>query len=140
VSSARLVPEPDEQSAAFWAAAAEHRLVLARCGRCAALVHPPDAVCPFCGSTDPAFEFVPVDGRGTVRSWTVVRQAFLPGLADDLPFVLVDVELDAQSDLRMIGRLLDGVDASLELGALVNGAFEDLAPGVSVPAFVLAKS
>ena len=32
-----------------------------------------------------------MSGRGVVRSWTVVRQSFLPGF--DVPFVLVDVEL-----------------------------------------------
>ncbi len=52
--------------------------------------------------------FEPVSGRGFVRSWTVVRQSFLPGFEDDLPFVLVDVELEEQPDLRMIGRLPTG--------------------------------
>ena len=72
---------------------------------------PPDLVCPHCGSTDPGFTFTQVSGGGSVRSWTVVRQSFLPGFDDDLPFILVDVELDEQPDLRMIGRLMDGPDA-----------------------------
>ena len=67
----------------------------------------------------------------------MARQAFLPGFGDDLPFVLVDVELVEQKDLRMIGRLLDGVDADLHIGAAVILGFEDLAPGVAVPAFEL---
>lgn len=100
---------------------------------------PPDVVCPHCQSSAPAFEFTPVSGRGTVRSWTVVRQAFLPGFDDDLPFVLVDVELIEQNDLRLIGRLLDGVQADLQIGDDVAVAFEDLAPGVSVPAFELVR-
>jgi uncharacterized protein len=66
----------------------------------------------------------------------VVRQSFLPGL-DDVPFVLVDVELSAQPDLRLIGRLLDGPEAALRLGASVRLAFEDVAPDVAVPAFEL---
>jgi uncharacterized OB-fold protein len=96
-------------------------------------------VCPHCHRTDPAFAFEPVSGRGSVRSWTTVRQSFLPGFDEDLPFVLVDVELDDQRDLRMIGRLLDGPDAPLHLGDRVTAAFEDLAPGVAVPAFVLEQ-
>jgi len=133
----RPVPVPDERSREFWAAAAAHRLVLARCTRCAELSHPPDAVCPHCGSIDPAFEFTPVDGSGFVRSWTVMRQSFLPGF--EVPFVLVDVELSAQADLRLIGRLVDGPDAPLRLGAPVRVAFEDVAPGVAVPAFALGE-
>lgn len=131
----RPVPVPDEQSREFWAAAAAHTLALARCTRCATFSHPPDAVCPHCGSTDPAFSFVPVDGSGSIRSWTVMRQSFLPGF--DVPFVLVDVELSAQADLRLIGRLVDGPDAPLRLGAPVRLAFEDVAPGIAVPAFAL---
>ncbi|MGA8328273.1 MAG: OB-fold domain-containing protein [Mycobacterium sp.] len=135
----RPLPIPDESSASFWAAAAEHVLTVARCARCSALTMPPDAVCPHCHSADPAFAFTPVCGRGIVRSWTVVRQAFLPGFDDDLPFVLVDVELVEQAELRLIGRLLDGAGTDIHIGDPVAVAFEDLAPGVAVPAFELAR-
>lgn len=136
--SQRPLPVPDEASAPFWSAAADHVLTVARCGRCGQFSMPPDVVCPHCRATDPGFEFTPVSGRGTVRSWTVVRQAFLPGFEGELPFVLVDVELVEQADLRLIGRLLDGADAELHVGDAVVVGFEDLAPGVAVPAFELA--
>jgi uncharacterized protein len=131
----RPLPVPDDQSTEFWDAAAAHSLVLAQCARCAKLSHPPGVVCPNCGSTDPAFEFTPVDGSGSIRSWTVMRQSFLPGF--DVPFVLVDVELSVQPDLRLIGRLVDGPDAPLHVGAPVRLVFEDITPGVAVPAFAL---
>ena len=135
----RPLPVPDSESQPYWDAAAGHVLTVARCAACGALSLPPAMVCPHCGSSSPRFEFTPVSGRGAVRSWTVVRQSFLPGFEDDLPFVLVDVELDEQAELRVIGRLLDGVDAPLHLGDRVEVAFEDLAPGVSIPAFGLAS-
>jgi len=135
----RPLPVPDEASAPFWSAAAEHVLTVARCGQCGQFTIPPDVVCPHCHTSDPRFEFTPVSGRGTVRSWTVVRQALLPGFDDDLPFVLVDVELVEQADLRLIGRLLDGVGADLHVGDAVVVGFEDLAPGVAVPAFELSR-
>ncbi len=75
-----------------------------------------------------------------VRSWTVIRESFLPGFDDEVPFVLVDVELEDPTGVRMIGRLVDGPDAPLQSGAAVRVAFEDLAPGVAVPAFALARS
>ncbi len=68
-----------------------------------------------------------------------MRQSFLPGFDDDLPFVLVDVELVEQPGLRMIGRLVDGPEALPSIGAVVRAVFEDVAPGVSVPAFVLDR-
>ena len=141
----RPLPVPDEQSAPFWEAAARGHLVLARCARCSAVVHPPAPVCPACGSTEPSYAFEPVDGPGTVRSWTVLRQSSLPGFADDLPIVLVDVALDLGDDerdgggdeVRLIGRLVDGLDAPLRVGASVTVAFEHLAEGTAVPAFAL---
>ena len=100
-----------------------------------AFSHPPDSVCPYCGSTQPEFVFTPVSGRGVVKSWTVVRRSFLPGF--DLPFVLVDVELVEQDDLRLIGRLLLGAELSPRVGDAVTLAFEDVAPGFAVPGFAL---
>ncbi|MGO9928647.1 MAG: Zn-ribbon domain-containing OB-fold protein [Mycobacterium sp.] len=136
----RPLPVPDEASAPFWSAAAEHVLTVARCGHCGRFAMPPDVVCPHCHASDPGFEFTPVSGRGIVRSWTVVRQALLPGFEDEVPFVLVDVELVEQADLRLIGRLLDGpdaLDADLHVGDAVAVGFEDVAPGVAIPAFEL---
>ena len=134
---ARPLPVPDEQSSPFWQAAAQGILTMARCSRCQSFCHPPDVVCPHCHSTDPAFAFMPVSGRGTVRSWTVMRQSFLPGFDQDVPFLLVDVELVEQPDLRIIGRLMDGPDADLHIGASVQVTFERLSPDIAVPAFAL---
>jgi uncharacterized OB-fold protein len=142
---ARPLPARDETSTPYWEAAARHELVVARCSRCRAYAIPPDVVCPHCFSAEPGFAFEQVSGRATVRSWTVMRQSFLPGFGADVPFVLVDVELVEQAGLRMVGRLLDGPPAlggdgaPLRIGAAVRVAFEDVADGVSVPAFVLER-
>lgn len=134
--SARPVPVPDEQSAPFWDAAARHVLSLARCAVCGASTLPPEVVCPHCGTTEPSYRFEAASGRGRIRSWTLVRQSFLSGF-DDLPFLLVDVELDEHPDVRIVARLLDGPGASVRQGSPVVVTFEDLADGVAVPAFVL---
>jgi uncharacterized protein len=136
----RPIPVPDERSQGYWDAAADHVLAIARCSRCGTFAIPPDIVCSHCHSTEPDFTYVPVSGRGVVRSWTVMHQSFVPGFDDLIPFVLVDVELEEQADLRTIGRLLDGPDTPLAIGARVTVAFEDLGPGISVPAFELEHS
>jgi uncharacterized OB-fold protein len=137
VTATRPLPMPDEHSAPYWEAAARHVLALARCSRCRSYVIPPGQTCPHCRTTDPRFVFEQVSGQGRVRSWTVMRRSFLPGLSAEVPFVLVDVELAEQAELRLIGRLLDGPDVRLRVGDRVTAAFEDVAPGVAVPAFVL---
>jgi uncharacterized OB-fold protein len=137
VSDQRPIPVPDERSAPYWSAAAAHVLTVARCSRCGQLSHPPDVVCPQCQHPDPDFTFEPVSGDGTIRSWVVLRQSFLPGFDDLIPLVLVDVALTEQPDIRLIGRLLNGPGAALALGHRVRIAFEDLAPGIALPAFTL---
>jgi len=129
----RIVPVPDETSAPYWAAAAKHVLKLPRCSNCREFTLPPDITCPHCHTLEPNFAYEPVSGRGKIRSWTVVRHSFLQGFK--LPFMLVDVQLDDQPKVRMIGQLIDGPDTPVKLGDAVAVAFEDLTPGIAVPAF-----
>lgn len=131
-----VLPVPDEVSAPYWEACARHELVLARCSACGAFSHPPDVTCPSCHSLDPRFHWERVSGQGKVRSWTVIRHSFLSGF--ELPFLLVDVELADHPQIRLIGRLVDGPDTPLKLGDAVTVTFDDLGPGVSVPAFAMA--
>ena len=99
-------------------------------------------MCPHCRHTDPAFAFEPVERRAaTVRSWTVVRQSFLPGFDDDLPFVLVDVALDG-ARRPPPDRPAASTARTRRCGSAtaVTVAFERLADGVAVPAFALAPT
>jgi uncharacterized OB-fold protein len=129
----RILPVPDESSAPYWAAAAEHVLKLPRCSNCREFTLPPDITCPHCHTLEPNFTWEPVSGRGHVRTWTVVRHSFLKGF--ELPFTLVDVQLDEQPKIRMIGQLLGGGDTLLALGDPVEVAFDDVGSGTSIPAF-----
>ena len=132
------LPVPDEFSAGYWEAANRGVLALPRCSVCGQFTLPAGALCPRCGSTEPAWTTTPVDGAATVRSWTVVRDSFLPGFADDVPYVIVDVELDAQAGLRLLGRLTDGPDAPLHVGDRVTVTFDRVDDDFAVPAFTLA--
>jgi uncharacterized OB-fold protein len=137
-SPPKPVPVPDDESRPFWEAAASHVLCIQRCENCGWYSYPPVMICPNCLSPGRAFRFVPVSGRGTVKTWTVMRDAFLPGFKDDVPYVVVDVTLEEQAGLDLVGRLVDGPDAPLRLGAAVEVVFEEPADGVAVPAFRLA--
>lgn len=134
----RPVPVADELSAPYWEAARRHESVLPRCAACGRCDLPPEIVCRRCGSATPDWHYQPVSGRGTVRSWTVVRRSFLPSF--ETPFVLVDVEVEEEDDLRVIGRLLDTLDVDdpgLQIGTPVRTVFEDVGDDHAVPAFRL---
>ncbi|MFI6773070.1 Zn-ribbon domain-containing OB-fold protein [Nocardia sp. NPDC050412] len=137
---ARPLPIPDALTADFWSAAGRHVLTLARCGRCDRFALPPGETCRRCGTSTPDFRYEPVSGRGTVRSWTVIRKASLLGFADQVPYLLVDVELVEACGIRMIGRLLSGPDTVVRVGDPVRVTFEDLTDDLAVAAFELATN
>lgn len=137
---ARPLPAPDETTEEYWAATARGELALPRCSNCRRLCFPPTPVCPNCATTEPRYDYESVDGTGVLKSWTVVRDAFLPGFGSEVPYVLVDVQLDSEPSIRMIGRLLDGPEIDLQIEGRVRLAFESPADDVAVPAFMLVPS
>ncbi|HEX2563093.1 MAG TPA: OB-fold domain-containing protein [Acidimicrobiales bacterium] len=129
---------PDPVSAEFWAAAASHVLAIQRCTDCGWYAYPPNVVCSNCLAREPSFRYEPVSGRGRVTTWTVVHQAFLPGFAADIPYVVAEVELAEQEGLRVIARLAGVRHRDLAIGTPVEVAFDDVAAGIAVPRFVSA--
>lgn len=132
------VPVPDDTSGPFWAACAAHELKLSRCTNCGWFAYPPRAVCLQCLITPPAFGWDPVSGRGTVRTWTVVRQAFLPDFAAEVPYVVADVELVEQPGLRFLARLRGTAPSEPAIGLPVQVAFDEMGGGIAIPYFVPA--
>lgn len=67
------LPMIDSDSAPFWDACREQRLVLQRCHDCQAFQHYPRSLCVACHSTK--LDFVEATGRGVVHSFTVVHRS-----------------------------------------------------------------
>lgn len=91
----------DPDSTGFFEAATRGELVVRFCRSCAEVIHLPRAYCHACGNWDT--EFRPVEGRGRLYSWTVVRHADHP--AFPVPYTVVLVELEAYPSVRFAGRL-----------------------------------
>ena len=134
------VPVPDSRSEGFWAAAVRHVLAIQQCAACGAHAYPPVDLCRHCLSSARSFRFEPASGRGRVKTWTVMRQAFLPGFAPDVPYIVAEVVLDDPDGVRMIGQIIGAAPDALSLGTPVHVVFDDVAPGVAVPQFALADS
>jgi uncharacterized protein len=127
------VPEPGPLAEFFWNAIAEQRLEILRCNQCGHFVHYPRPICDKClgQSLSPA----PVSGRGTLYSWTEVRQAFHPYFADKLPYLLAVVELEEEPGLKLTTNLTDVGDHQLHCGLPVEVSFQEVAPGFVLPFF-----
>src|SRR5262245_60416714 len=108
----------------FWAAAARHELVLPRCDACRRWVWYPDGACRSCGS--PACTWTAVSGRGSLFSWSVVHRAFIPQLADDVPYVTGLVAIEEDPAVRLVTRIVDCAPAALRIGMPMRVVFRTL--------------
>ena len=121
-----------EETAAFWSAAADGRLVAERCAACGAESFPPRGICRSCRGRD----MVPaeVTGPGTVYSFTVNYQRWLPDLP--VPYAVVLVEFPDHPGVRVAGRLRGCHPEAAAIGLVVDVGFEPGPGGFAIPSFV----
>ena len=128
-----MIPPPVSlDTAPFWDAAKEHRLVLEFCRDCRRFQHPPGPVCHRCRGTSLAWR--DVDGRGVVYSYTWVHKAFVPALAEHLPYAVAVIELPAAESTRLVSNVVEVAPGGLEIGMIVELVWDDY-PELSVPRF-----
>lgn len=118
--AARQLPALDPDVAFFWTSGADSRLRISRCEACGRYQHPPLACCPACGgkAVGPAI----VSGRARVASFTINRQAWVPGLA--VPFVFAAVELAEQAELYVFTNIVGCAVEEVRIGMPVEASFE----------------
>jgi uncharacterized OB-fold protein len=127
------MPAANAETVGWWEAAADHRLVVQRCTACGHTRHPPGPVCPRCRRMES--EWSALSGTGTVYTYTVVRQAFIPSLQDKIPYVVIAVELDGAGGARIVSNLVDIEPEEVTVGMAVEVAWEDMGPELAVPRF-----
>jgi uncharacterized OB-fold protein len=143
----------DHENLTYFANCAKHDFRLQRCASCTLLRYPPATACPWCSEL--SSEWVPVEGRGTVHSYTEVHHAIQPAFKPYTPYLVLLVELDTQSGmptreegLRVIGNLVrpDGVLAPQDeveqvgIGTRVRMVFTDIAPGLALPQWTIDET
>jgi uncharacterized OB-fold protein len=120
----------------FFAGAARGELLIPKCRGCGIWVWYPQALCPTCASRE--IQWHPVSGRGRVFTWVRVHRSFLPGLAQQVPYVTALVELEEDPMLRVPSMLMAS-DLLPAVGAPVEVCFVELQaePRIVVPRFRL---
>jgi len=127
-----IPPEVTEETAPFWAGAAEGRLMVERCQTCGAYCFPPRGMCRSCRSR--SLEWVEVTGRGRIYSYTVNYQRWLPDL--EVPFAIVLVEFPDHPGFRVVGRLRGRDPEEIRIDDEVEIGFEPGPGGFAIPSFV----
>jgi uncharacterized protein len=124
-------PRRTLETALFWDACVDGRLVLPQCEECGQLIWYPRRFCPFCASR--SVRWVEVSGRGTVYSFTVIRRGEGPFRAA-APYVLAYVELEEGP--RMLTNIVDADVERVAIGDPVHVVFEPTDEGDALPRFV----
>lgn len=81
-----------------------------------------------------------VSGRGTVHSYTVMRQPLVAGFENSIPYTCLVVELEEQPGLLIVGNLEDPPTAGVAVGQGVEVVFEPIDEGFVLPQFRITTS
>jgi uncharacterized OB-fold protein len=130
----RPAPRPDPESAPYWAATLDQRLVVQRCTVCRHQQLYARAHCLRCRGP---VEWVDASGRGTIYSYTVIRQNFSRPFRDLLPYIVALVDLDEGP--RLMTNVVGCAPVDLRIGAAVQVCFEPVSDEAALPLFKLAN-
>jgi uncharacterized OB-fold protein len=100
----RPLPLPDADTEPFWAGTRDQKLLIQHCARCERAQFYPRYFCTECAGD---VEWVEASGRGTVYTYSIVRQNLTPPFDTLVPYVLAMIDLDEGA--RMMGNVT-GID------------------------------
>ena len=120
-------PLPDvewEPTRELWAGAARGELMLPRCTGCSRYVWYPDGACRFCG--DKTLAWTRVSGRARLFSWSIVHRAFIPQLAELVPYVTGLVAIEEDPTVRLATFVVDCPHDALRIDMPMRVVFRTL--------------
>jgi len=118
----RPLPPVTDETEFFWTSGADGTLRLQECTSCNALIHPPQPVCRYCHSHEMGVRAV--SGHATLSSFTINHRFSLPGLP--APYVVAQVAIVEDPRVRLTTNIVDCDPAQLEIGQLMEVAFEHI--------------
>jgi hypothetical protein len=83
--------------------------------------------------------FEPVQGKGTIYSYTIMYHAGDKRFGAAIPYASIIVELDAAKGALMAGNLLDAPYTEAKVGRRVEVVFQQLNEDITLPQFRLAQ-
>lgn len=125
------IPLANSDTKPFWDGCAEGKILLQRCAKCGAYRHPPSPACANCLSEDCAW--VASTGRGTVYTFTVVREMRARGWDKMVSYVLAVIELEEGP--RMLTNLIEVAPEAVTIGMPVVATFAELDGTTKLPLF-----
>jgi uncharacterized OB-fold protein len=130
MSPPRPRPRLDADNRAFWTGGADGKLNIMKCRDCGQYTHPPRLICRHCQSENMAPEAVA--GTGTVDTYTVNHQPWMPGL--EVPYVIARVRLDGVPDVILTTNIVGCPVEQVDIDDRVRVRFEEQ-DGIYYPLF-----
>jgi uncharacterized OB-fold protein len=127
--SDRLAPTTTPDTAFFWEALKDDKLLIQRCTGCAALRHPPRPMCPRCNSL--AWDTVESSGRGEVYSFVQPRHPSWPWFEENYIVALIALE----EGIRIVSNVCEVDPAEVTIGMPVQAFIAHFDNGVALPQF-----
>jgi uncharacterized protein len=124
----RALPRPDHASRHYWQRAADGQLVVQRCVECGQYQFYPRALCASCAGDT---EWVDASGRGTLYTYTVIRQNRSEAFAALSPYAVGIVELD--EGVRMMSNIVDCDVDDLRVGMALEVLLLKASDDVGLP-------
>lgn len=115
------VPAVSASSAPYWQGAADGKLLLQYCSKCARHLFYPRPWCPHCYGS--ALEWRQASGRGEVHTFSVVYAAPCVGFEADAPYVVAVIDL--QEGPRMMANIVGCGPEAVRVGLPVEVVFEE---------------
>jgi uncharacterized protein len=138
-SADQPLPAPDPlvlpETAPFWSATAQRRLLVPYCRRCGDWIWYPRPLCAACSSTD--IEWREHSGRGTIYTFTDVRKGF-GAFAGSVPYVIAYVDLD--DGPRVLTNIVGAELSELSVGQPVELSWSPTGSGAALPRFTPVRS
>lgn len=120
----------------YWEALREGRVQLQRCLDCESWIWPIAPLCQQCWSE--SYEWQQISGRGTISSWVRYHKPFDAVYADDVPYNVIQVDLDV--GVRLISNLVTDDETEVRSGLAVQPHFEAVTPEITLLKFEVAAS
>jgi uncharacterized protein len=125
------LPRITPDSGPFWRGLRARKLLLPYCLGCGQPHLPPGPVCPYCFSEK--IHWREASGRGRISTWTVVHKAWFAAFAGEIPYNVVQVELDEGP--RLTANVVGLPNEALKVGLAVHIDFDDVTSEMTLPRF-----
>jgi uncharacterized OB-fold protein len=130
------LPVITEENRPFWEGCRQGKLLLQYCEQCQTYQFYPRLYCMHCGAGET--RWVEASGRGSVYSFTIIRQNKAPEFVRETPYNVALVQLEEGP--RMMSSLVDCALEDLRVDLPVAVVFDEVNETISLPRFQPAKN